>query len=394
MAATPMKTPAALLRARDRLPDQDSFTSPLHSERSAAILGLALGVCFTITFLTGLISHFQQHPPGWLTLPSRPAGFYRITQGLHVITGVASIPLLFGKLWVVNPYFWGRPAVRDATHAVERISLLPLVGGSVFMVFTGTINVARWYGPMPFFFTTAHYWVAYILIGSLIIHVGAKIATTRLALSSRSPDLAVARNPDRLGRRGFLGALAATSLALVVTTAGETFRPLRRLGILAPRDPDTGSQGIPVNRPAIEAAVVDLARDPGFRLKVDGKVGRPLSLSLDDLRAMAQNEATLPISCVEGWSASATWRGVRVRDLLEAAGASGDANVVVESLEPRGVYRTSNLNHIQAGDADTLLALELDGQVLNLDHGYPVRLIAPNRPGVLQTKWVSRLAVT
>ncbi|MDQ6839698.1 MAG: molybdopterin-dependent oxidoreductase, partial [Actinomycetota bacterium] len=231
-------------------------------------------------------------------------------------------------------------------------------------------------------------------IGSLIIHIGAKLAITRLALSPRSPDLAVPRDTDHLGRRGFLGALAATSLALVVTTAGETFRPLRRLGILAPRDPDVGSQGIPVNRPAIEAAVVALARDPAYRLTVDGKVGKPLSLSLDDLRAMAQNQATLPISCVEGWSASATWRGVRVRDLLAAAGASDEASVVVESLEPRGVYRTSNLNHLQAGDADTLLALELDGQVLNLDHGYPVRLIAPNRPGVLQTKWVSRLAVT
>ncbi len=389
-----MKTPAALLRARDRLPDTDSFTSPLHSERTAAILGLALGVCFTVSFLTGLISHMSQHPPGWLTLPSRPAGFYRITQGLHVITGVASIPLLFGKLWVVNPYFWGRPAVRNAAHAVERISLLPLVGGSVFMVFTGTINIARWYTPMPFFFTVAHYWTAYILIGAMIIHIGAKLATTRLALSRRSPDLAVPRDTDHLGRRGFIGALAATSLALVVTTAGETFRPLRRLGILAPRDPDVGSQGIPVNRPAIEAGVVDVARDPAYRLTVEGKVGKPLSLSLDDLRAMAQNEATLPISCVEGWSASATWRGVRVRDLLQAAGASDNASVVVESLEPRGVYRTSNLNHVQAGDADTLLALELDGQVLNVDHGYPVRLIGPNRPGVLQTKWVSRLAVT
>ncbi|MCA1657258.1 MAG: molybdopterin-dependent oxidoreductase, partial [Actinobacteria bacterium] len=362
-----MKTPAVLLRARDRLPDEDTFTSPLHSERTAAILGMALGVCFTVTFLTGLISHFSQHPPSWLTVPPRPAGFYRVTQGLHVVTGVASIPLLFGKLWTVYPYFWGRPAVRDVAHAVERLSLLPLVGCSLFMLFTGTINVARWYRPMPYFFTVAHYWVAYILIGSIIVHVSAKAATIRIALSRQSPDLAIPRDPDRLSRRGFLGALAATSLALVVATAGETFRPLRRLSVLAPRDPDVGSQGIPVNRPAIEAAVIDLARDPAFRLTVDGNVSRPLSLSVDDLRTMAQHEATLPISCVEGWSASATWRGVRVRDLLQAAGAPESSSVVVESLEPRGVYRTSNLNHRQAADQDTLLALEIDGQVLNLD---------------------------
>lgn len=211
-----------------------------------------------------------------------------------MIAGVASIPLLFGKLWVVNPYFWGRPAVRNVSHAVERISLLALVGGSVFMVFTGTINIARWYSPMPFFFTIAHYWMAYILIGSMIIHIGAKLATTRLALSSRSPDLAVPRDTSRLSRRGFLGALAATSLALVVTTAGETLRPLRRFGILAPRDPDVGSLGIPVNRPAIEAGVMDLARDPAFRLVVDGKVERPLSLSVEDLRPRSRTRPPCP----------------------------------------------------------------------------------------------------
>jgi DMSO/TMAO reductase YedYZ molybdopterin-dependent catalytic subunit len=44
-------------------------------------------------------------------------------------------------------------------------------------------------------------------------------------------------------------------------------------------------------------------------------------------------------------------------------------------------------------DRDTLLALELNGEPLHPDHGYPVRLIAPNRPGVLQTKWLTRVRV-
>jgi DMSO/TMAO reductase YedYZ molybdopterin-dependent catalytic subunit len=400
---------AVVTRVRDRLPSTETFTSPLHSERTAAILGLALGVCFSVSFLTGLISHLIQHPPGWLTWPPRPAGLYRLSQGMHVATGVASIPLLLGKLWTVYPHFWSRPAVRDVAHAVERVSLVPLVGGSLFMLFTGTINVARWYRPMPFFFTVSHYWAAYVLIGALIVHVGAKATTTRAALSRHSPELAAPGNGQiaggpagtalghaaggGLGRRGFLGAIAATSAVLVATTVGETFRPLRRIGVLAPRDPDRGPQGVPVNRSAVEAAVVELARDPTWRLSVQGKVANTLSLSLDDLRAMAQREATLPIACVEGWSASARWRGVRVSDLLERAGAGDDAVVVVESLEPRGVYRTSTLNHLQARDTDTLLALEVDGQVLDVDHGFPARLISPNRPGVLQTKWVKRIEV-
>lgn len=51
------------------------------------------------------------------------------------------------------------------------------------------------------------------------------------------------------------------------------------------------------------------------------------------------------------------------------------------------------MGHLYAQDPLTLLALRLNGEVLSLDHGYPARIIAPNRPGVLQTKWVGRLEV-
>lgn len=128
-------------------------------------------------------------------------------------------------------------------------------------------------------------------------------------------------------------------------------------------------------------------------MRVEGDVRRALELSLDDLRALPQHEARLPISCVEGWSAEADWRGVRVRDLLDMAGAPEGARVTVESLQPRGLYRASELNASHATDRDALLALEVNGEELHIDHGYPVRLIGPNRPGVMQTKWVSKLTV-
>jgi DMSO/TMAO reductase YedYZ molybdopterin-dependent catalytic subunit len=85
---------------------------------------------------------------------------------------------------------------------------------------------------------------------------------------------------------------------------------------------------------------------------------------------------------------------VRVRDVLARAGVDrlGGRTVDVVSLE-RGLYGVSQLNHLQASDRDTLLALHVNGERLNLDHGYPLRLISPNRPGVLQTKWVTRLVV-
>ena len=82
-----------------------------------------------------------------------------------------------------------------------------------------------------------------------------------------------------------------------------------------------------------------------------------------------------------------------MRDVLARAGAREGASVTVVSLQRRRAYRRSELSPPQARDRDTLLALAVDGETLHLDHGYPVRLIGPNRPGVLQTKWVTQIVV-
>ncbi len=382
---------------------QGVYRSALRDERLAAILGAALGILFSICFLTGLYSHVQQNPLSWLPIPARPAGLYRLTQGLHVVSGIASVPVLIAKLWLVWPRFVAFPLAKRASHLVERIGLFPLVAGGIFMSFSGVANIAQWY-PWKFSFTASHYWMSWVTMGSIVAHGGAKWAIARrsLARPSRRPALAEADpvlettaegTGGGLSRRGLLTTVAAASGILTLTTIGQTIRPLRRLGLLAPRDPATGPQGRPVNRGAANAGVVDLANSPAYRLEISGRVARPISLTLDQLRALPANDTVLPIACVEGWSFSAPWSGVRVRDLLTMAGAEPDRTILLESLEPQGVYRTSTLNAGQAADRDTLLATHLDGEPLALDHGFPCRLIAPNRPGVLQTKWVTKVVV-
>jgi DMSO/TMAO reductase YedYZ molybdopterin-dependent catalytic subunit len=375
---------------------QARFSSALHDERTAAWLGIALGVTFTICFGTGLWSHIQQNPPEWFDPIARPAGLYRFTQGLHVATGIATIPLLLSKLWVVYPKLFRRPIFSGFGSVLERISLVPLIGGGIFLLFTGLANINLWY-PWPFNFRASHYWVAWITVGALIVHVGAKFATTRRAVSRRDDRpraLPATTGASVADRRRFLGLVAGASAMLTVLTVGQTAWPLRKLALLAPRRPDTGPQGFPVNRSAIAADVVDAAQSPGYRLVVEGNVRQPLELSLAEVRALPLHSAVLPIACVEGWSASREWRGVRVRDLLDRAGAPDDARVRVHSLQQRLSYAFSDLDPAQARDADTLLAVEVEGEVLHLDHGYPVRLIGPNRPGVNQTKWVTRLVVS
>jgi hypothetical protein len=370
-----------------------SFTSPLHDQRVAAILGTALGVSFTICFATGLISHLLQHPQSWFSWPSRPVNLYRITQGVHVVTGIASIPLLLAKLWTVYPKFWAWPPFTSAVHLVERLSLLPLVGGSLFLLFTGVLNIAYWYAPMPFSFPAAHYWAAWLTIGALLVHVGAKATITRQVLFTRDPPPPESPKEGSLTRRGLIGAAAAGSATLVVAVAGQSLRPLNPLALLAPRRPDVGPQGLPVNRSAREADVRVAALDPGYRLTLDGGgTGAPRSWSLDDLAALPQRRAGLPIACVEGWSSAGEWEGVSLRRLLQEAGVR-DRPVRVHSLERQGTWRTSVVDVNHAYDPDTLLALRLNGEVLHVDHGYPARLVAPNRPGVLQTKWVTRVEV-
>ena len=382
---------------------QGVYRSALRDERLAAILGASLGILFSICFVTGLYSHIQQHPLSWLPIPPRPAGLYRFTQGLHVVAGIASVPVLVAKLWVVWPRFVSFPVAKRAGQLVERIGLFPLVAGGIFMTFSGVANIAQWY-PWRFSFTASHYWMAWVTMGAIVAHVGAKWAIARRTLSrpSRRPALTEAdpvlgttaeAGEGGLSRRGLLATVAAASGLLTLTTIGQTVRPLRRLGLLAPRDPATGPQGRPVNRGAGNAGVVDLAQSPSYRLEISGRVARPMSLSLKELLDLPAHDAVLPIACVEGWSFSAPWSGVRLRDLLAMAGAEPDRTILIESLEPRGAYRTSTLNPDQAADRDTLLATRLDGEPLALDHGFPCRLIAPNRPGVLQTKWVSKVVV-
>lgn len=374
---------------------ESAFSSPLHEERLAAILGISLGVSFLICFGTGLISHLLQHPQPWFHWPARPVNLYRVTQGLHVLTGIASIPLLLAKLWTVYPKLFEWPPVRGVVHAVERLSLLVLVGGSLFLLFSGVLNTAYWYSPMQFYFPAAHYWVAWTTIGALIAHIGAKATITRRVVFTRQPPtFTPATESAGLSRRGFLAAVAASSGVLVTVVAGQTARAFSSFAVLAPRRPNVGPQGIPVNRTADAAGVRVLAASPDYRLVLDrGKRHEAMMWTIQELRAMPQHDAGLPISCVEGWSASAQWTGVPLRHLLALGDLPANTRVRVESLEPTGTWRTSIVDPEHVADPDTLLALRLNGAELHPDHGYPLRLIAPNRPGVLQTKWVTRVVV-
>jgi DMSO/TMAO reductase YedYZ molybdopterin-dependent catalytic subunit len=109
---------------------------------------------------------------------------------------------------------------------------------------------------------------------------------------------------------------------------------------------------------------------------------------------MPQQTYDLQIACVEGWSTTQRWTGVRLRDLAAASGIPGARALQAGSLQPRGAFRQATLGPGQIGDARSLLALRVNGAPLPIDHGFPARIIVPALPGVHCTKWVKELHFT
>lgn len=303
--------------------------------------------------------------------------------------------------------------MRGVAHALERLSIAVLVGATLLELFTGLLNTAQWY-PWPFSFRSVHYALGWVIIGSLLVHLAVKApdiaahwrrrravvphahdcpdAPADAVRQAQAAEQAEAAEPEavRTDRRSLLIGLGVAVGTVTAVTAGQSVTALGRLDLLAPRHPDVGPQGLPVNRTALAAGITREAVD-SWRLHVDGPTG--YALTLDELRALPQHTETLPIACVEGWSKSARWEGVRIKDLLARAGLPDGARLRVVSLETSGGYRVTEMDRAYTRDDLTLLALRLNGDVLSPDHGYPARIIAPNRPGVLQTKWVARLEV-
>ena len=384
------------------------FSSPLRSTALTARIGSLVGICFGVCFGTGLLSHYQYQPWSWLPEPASPVWLYRLTQGLHVMTGIATIPLLLVKLWSVYPNLFRWPAVRSVKHAAERLSVFVLVASALVQLSTGFLNVLNWY-PWPWGFVSVHRFLAYVVVGSILLHVGLKLPDIVYGLQARLPDADVltevpwSENPlshsnagdvpapptPALSRRGVLVAAGAGIGAVVVTSVGQTLTPLEPVGLLAVRRWTQGPQGVPVNKTADQAGVTSTARAADWRLQVTGS--RPFFLTLADLDQLANTEADLPITCVEGWSVGAHWRGIRLLDLVSRAGGDDRSRVRVVSLEQSGEFKSSIVQGPQVAAA--LLATHLNGERLNLDHGYPLRLISPNRAGVLNTKWLQRVEV-
>ncbi|WP_405392322.1 molybdopterin-dependent oxidoreductase [Streptomyces sp. NBC_01102] len=404
----------------ERLPSVPGFwRSPVRGVRFTAVLGLVLLVGITLLFVTGLLSYAAYNPDlnpvndktpdkGLLGFylfdwPTRPHWLYRLTQGLHVTVGIVLVPVLLAKLWSVVPGLFALPPARSVGHALERLSLLLLVGGALFQFVTGLLNIQLEY-LFPGSFYPLHFYGAWVFFAAFLAH--AVLRAPQAVRVLRSGGLSGAVQGDTLespapaaptlSRRGALAMVGTGSLVLLITSAGRSFDgPLRRLAVLTPHgaaEPGSGPNGFQINKTAASVGVTAADTGEDWLLTVSGPAG-DLRFTRVQLLAMEQHSAALPIACVEGWSTSDQWwRGVRLKDLAALAGyPDGAPGLLVESVQRRGSFRRAALRDNQVADPRSLLALGVNGEALSPDHGYPARIIVPAAPGVLNTKWVSRL---
>jgi DMSO/TMAO reductase YedYZ molybdopterin-dependent catalytic subunit len=184
------------------------------------------------------------------------------------------------------------------------------------------------------------------------------------------------------------------------------------LDAVAPAAPTTGDliqaivDGVPGLSPEITpndrfyAVSKNVLRDPtvnegGWRLEVGGLVERPFSLSYEQLKALPRASQYFTLECIGNavggdLIGNAEWRGVSLAALLGQAGVKpGAVDIVLRAADD---YADS-IPVEKALDPDTMLAYEMNGEVLPKAHGFPLRLLAPDIYGMKQVKWITKVEV-
>ena len=306
-----------------------------------------------------MLSHYQYHPWSWLPEPATPVWVYRVTQGVHVATGTATIPLLLVKLWSVYPNLFRWPPVKSGKNAARAA-----LGGHARLVRTGAA-------------------VHRVLQRAELVPVVVGLRAGPPVPGLRRDRLDPAAHRDQAARHQVRAedqdapratssprSPGATTPRRTATTTNTHQPPPTPTGISrrgadrghrrrhrgrgchqrradrdaaradrAARDPPIAARArsdVPVNRTADQAQVRELAAATGSG-SFASSARRPYVLTLAELEATSPStRASFPISCVEGWSVGAHWRGLRLLDVVTRAGGSADSRVKVVSLEPQG----------------------------------------------------------
>jgi DMSO/TMAO reductase YedYZ molybdopterin-dependent catalytic subunit len=270
---------------------------------------------------------------------------------------------------------------------LSSLTVFPLAGGGLFGV--------AW---------RPNAWAAVASLFAVGVVYGVTLDFFRATLH-RDRRLAV-RASQIASRRTFFGSIVAAGVAVVLF---EGLRSIADATGWGRSDRVSGGSGV---FPEIDGLSLEVTPTPDFyhvsknvfdpdvsprnwRLELGGLVDRPLSLSLDDLRALPAVEGFATLACIDNPAGgdligNAFWRGVGLADLLRAAGVRDGAVDVVFTASDDYVDSISIERAMMPG---CMLAYEMNGMPLNSAHGAPLRLIVPGLFGLKNVKWIARIDV-
>jgi len=130
-----------------------------------------------------------------------------------------------------------------------------------------------------------------------------------------------------------------------------------------------------------------------WRLAVDGLVATPLSIPMHILRSLPYRTQITRHDCVEGWSAIGKWHGVQLSRILDRAGLSSKAKFIVfhcaDKIGGKPYYESIDL--VDAFHPQTILAWGMNGHLLPVKNGAPIRLRVERQLGYKQAKYIQRI---
>ncbi|MCY3539244.1 MAG: molybdopterin-dependent oxidoreductase [bacterium] len=278
----------------------------------------------------------------------------------HGVIGLSFLLLVPWKSGVARSGF--RRRRKGAIWSVALVVAVVLTIGSGLLQVAGT---TRHIGPLA----------------TMQVHVGSAVLSVLLVVWHYIRHPVRPRTTD-LSRRNLLRVGSLTAGAGVVLAGWES--TLGGLGLPGGERRFTGSHergsGNPAMMPVTQWFTDSVPRLDRLQVEVAGRVLGP-----DDLSSLPMETVEATLDCTGGWYSTQQWAGVRLDRLL------GD--LTSESIHVRSV--TGYERRFPARDADRLwLAFEVGGQPLSAGHGYPARIVAPDRRGFWWVKWVDSVTVS
>jgi len=330
---------------------------------------------------TYLQFHLPAKIPGQPFEPAQKLAYFLVIfvlSPLQIATGAAMSPSVLARFPWYGQLFGGKQGARSL-HFLGLCAFAAFIGVHVFMVivhglpqeFVGIVLAGRGAASLA---------LVIGLIGLFLIVVFHVVITV---LSLRRP-----RTTQRL-----LGVVVNPFERVI----SRTFRSREHYG-RHHISPYHRVNGYPPTDADYEKLVKGSFAD--YRLPVGGLVAQPVSLSLAELRALGTQHQITKHQCIQGWSAVAEWGGVPLARLVDLVQPSPEAkHIVFYAFDDKGLtegegryghfYGTIPLHLAQ--NPQTLLALEMNGSALPVEHGAPIRVRIETQLGFKMVKWIKAI---